>query len=278
MIIYTRPQLSWMWYPYLILSITDQSSPMYVRSNIASVIIDAGVHKIFHEMRLKEYPYGYQLWIHKMVQFYDLVKRVVKDTWVVVPDYPSDYPNNPIPDNIERTIRNIVYALDNYSDVRWIIPIQGKPDSIQSVANTIERLKQLGLLRSSYVAVAPTCVTKSIDFLRRLAFTSRQLMRDKKIHMFGVTTKAWKKISKYIDSTDTITFNFYCLKYIGKKCTTLNEHMIGWLTFLTKLFRERYITKDIYEKALQSVKMNMSIKEFESIIQLIESKKNDVGD
>jgi hypothetical protein len=262
-----------MWYPYLILSVTDSSSPMYVKKDVQLVIIDAGVHKVFHEWGLKEYPSGYQMWIRKMVQFYDFVKRVVKDTWVVVPDYPSDYPDNPIPDNVERTIRNIQYALDNYRDVRWIIPIQGRPNSIQSVANTIKKLSELGLLKPSYVAVAPTCVTKSVYFLKRLAFTTRQLLKDKKIHMFGVVTKAWKDISKYVDSTDTITFNFYCLKYFGRRCTTLNEHVFGWLAFLDKLLRDGHITKEVYEKALKSIKANISIKEFESIIYLLESMK-----
>ena len=278
MIIYTRPQLPWMWYPYLILSMTDTASPMYVKRDVQSVIIDAGVHKVFHVWGLKEYPGGYQLWIRKMVQFYDTVRRVVKDTWVVVPDYPSDYPNNPISNNVELTIRNIEYALNNYPDVKWIIPLQGKPNSIQSVANTIDRLKHLGLLKSSYVAVAPTCVTKSVDFLRRLAFTARQLLRDKRIHMFGVTARAWKDISRYVDSTDTITFNFYCLTYIGRRCSTFMEHVLGWLAFLGKLFKDGYITKEVYEKALHSVKINTSIREFESIMHLLKTKNIDVGD
>ena len=278
MIIYTRPQYPWMWYPYLILSITDTSSPMYVKSDVHSIIVDAGVHKVFHEWGLKEYPGGYKAWIHKMVLFYDSVKRVVKDIWVVIPDYPSDYPNNPISNNVELTIRNIEYALNNYGDVKWIIPIQGKPNSVQSVANTIDRLKQLGLLKSSYVAVAPTCVTKSVDFLRRLAFTSRQLLRDKKIHMFGVTARAWKDISRYVDSTDTITFNYYCLAYIGKRCSTPREHVLGWVAFIFKMFGDGYITKDVYEKALQSVKINTGIREFESIMNLLKTKNVDVGD
>jgi len=267
-----------MWYPYLILSVTDSTSPMYVKKDVQTVIIDAGVHKVFHEWGLKEYPGGYKLWIHKMVQFYDTVRRVVKDTWVVIPDYPSDYPSNPIPDNVERTIRNIQYSLDNYRDVRWVIPIQGKPNSIQSVANTIKRLGELGLIKASYVAVAPTCVTKSVDFLKRLAFTVRQLLKDKKVHMFGVTARAWKEIEKYIDSTDTITFNFYCLAYIGKRCSTLREHVLGWLAFLDKLFKDGYITKEIYEKALHSIKINTSIREFESIMHLLKAKNVDVGD
>jgi hypothetical protein len=245
---------------------------MYVKSDVHSIIIDAGVHKVFHEWGLKEYPGGYKAWISKVVSFYDFVKRVAKSVWAVVPDYPSDYPNNPIQNNVDLTIRNIEYALNNYSDVKWIIPIQGKPNSVQSVANTIDRLKQLGLLKSSYVAVAPTCIAKSVDFLRRLAFTSRQLLRDKKIHMFGVTARAWKDISKYVDSTDTITFNFYCLAYIGKRCTTHREHVLGWLAFLSKLLKDGYITNEIYEKALKSIKVNTSIKEFESIMRLLESK------
>jgi hypothetical protein len=251
---------------------------MYVKKDVQTVIIDAGVHKVFHEWGLKEYPGGYQVWIHKMVQFYGMVRKVVKDTWVVVPDYPSDYPNNPISDNVERTIRNIEYALNNYTSVQWVIPVQGKPNSIKSVANTIAKLNQLGLLRSSYVAIAPTCVTKSVDFLSRLAFTARQLLKDKKIHMFGVTARAWKDISRYVDSTDTITFNFYCLAYIGKRCSTPREHVLGWIAFIYKVFRDGYITKDVYEKALQSVKINTSIREFESIMHLLKTKNVDVGD
>ncbi|MCC6056558.1 MAG: hypothetical protein LM583_07775, partial [Desulfurococcaceae archaeon] len=136
----------------------------------------------------------------------------------------------------------------------------------------------LGLLKSDYVAVAPTCVTKFVGFLRRLAFTVRHLLRDKKIHMFGVTARAWKDISIYVDSTDTITFNFYCLTYIGKRCSTPREHVLGWIAFIYKVFRDGYITKDIFEKALQSVKINISIREFESIMRLLESKKTYAGD
>jgi hypothetical protein len=260
-----------MWYPYVILSVTDTSSPAYVRRDVQSAIVDAGVHKVFHERGLKEYPGGYRAWIHRVVWFYDFVRRTVRDTWAVVPDYPSDYPNNPIPDNVERTIRNIEYALDNYPDVRWIIPIQGRPDSVQSVANTITRLRELGLLRSDYVAIAPTCVARSVGFLRRLALTARQLLRDRRIHMFGVTARAWGAISRYVDSTDTISFNFYCMEYLGRRCSTPTEHVLGWLAFLVKLYTGGYVTKDVYERALWSVKTSTSTREFESVMRLLES-------
>ena len=50
------------------------------------------------------YSRSSRVWIHRMVQLYDYVRRFVGDVWVVVPDYPSDYPNNPIPDNVELSI------------------------------------------------------------------------------------------------------------------------------------------------------------------------------
>ena len=247
---YTRPPYPWMWYPYLLLSVTDPTSLRYVRSGVHSVIIDAGVHKVFYDMKLQEYPGGHKSWIHKVVSFYYTVKSRVREVYAVIPDYPSDYPHNPVQDNVERTIRNIEYALDNFSNVNWIIPLQGRPNSVKSVADTVERLKQLGLLKSNYVAVAPTCVARSVDFLRRLAFTARQLLRDKRIHMFGVTMRAWDKIDKYIDSTDTITTNFLCRQLFGKMCTTMNEKTVGWKTFLDKLLEKKYLDEDTYRKAL----------------------------
>jgi hypothetical protein len=255
-IVYTRPPYHWMWYPHLILSVTDHTSLLYVRPDVQSVIIDAGVHKVFKELKLKEYPGGYKSWIHRVAMLYYTVRNYVREVYAVIPDYPSDYAENPIPDNVERTIRNIEYALDNYSSVRWIIPVQGKPNSVQSVVSTINRLRELGLLKSDYVAVAPTCVTKSVDFLRRLAVASRGLLRDKRIHMFGVTMRAWGLIDKYIDSTDTVTVNYWCRALFGKMCTTMHEKAVAWRVFIDKLFKSRYITENIYMKALEAANFN----------------------
>jgi hypothetical protein len=249
-----------MWYPHLVLSVTDSTLPMYVRRDVESIIIDAGVHKVFHKLKLKEYPGGHKVWIHRVMSFYYAVKNYVREVYAVIPDYPSDYPENPIPDNVERTIRNIEYALSNYSNVKWIIPIQGRPNSVQSVINTINKLRELGLLKSDYVAVAPTCVAKSVDFLRRLALVARQLLRDKRIHMFGVTMKAWSVIDKYIDSTDTVTVNYWCRVIFGKMCTSVEEKTEAWRVFLKKLLEKQYITRDTYAKALEAVDRARSVR------------------
>ena len=255
MIIYTRPHHTWMWYPYIILSVTDPSSLSYVGRDVRSIIIDVGVHKIFKELKLQEYPGGYERWVYKVTLMYYVVKgRGVHDVRPVIPDYPSDYPENPVKDNISKTIRNIEYALDNYPQIPWIIPIQGSNDSPRtSVAKCVEELMRRGLLRSDYVAIASTCVTRSSKLLYELAKIGRALLKDKKIHMFGTTMKAWKLIDKYIDSTDTVNHSLMCKEALGKMCSNVEEYVIGWKLFLDKLLKMEYITKEDYERAINSL-------------------------
>ena len=168
MIIFTRPPYPWMFYPYLILSVTDSTSERYLRRGIEAVIIDSGVYTVFKKLGLREYPGGPIAWMLKIVSLYNVAKRYVSSVYAVVPDYPVDYKGNPVPNNVEKTIRNIELALDSFKDVDWIIPVQGRPCSIQSVAKTIELLEQLGLLRGDYIAIAPNCNSRSEEYMRRL--------------------------------------------------------------------------------------------------------------
>jgi hypothetical protein len=232
--VYTLPPYEDIRYPYLLINAYWRRSLAYVGRDTVSVIVDSGVHSIFERMKLREYPRGWRWWIGRVVAAYAVCRaRGAGEVWVVVPDYPADYPGNPIPDNVERTIRNIEYALDEYPSVRWIIPIQGRPNSVSSVARTIEKLEELGLLsRTNYVAVAPTCVTKSVRFLRRLAFTARQLLPRHRIHMFGVTAKAWPEVSRYVDSVDTVNYNWIFKRLGGKLGTRREEKLRAWEEFL----------------------------------------------
>jgi len=253
--VFTRPPYPWIYYPYLILSAADPGSYDYVRRDLEEVVVDAGVHKVFRERGLKEYPGGFRYWVDsRVVPLYDYARRVVRGrVYAVVPDYPSDYPNNPIRNNVELTIRNIQYALDNYREVNWIVPVQGRPGSATSVASTIGKLRELGLLRE-YVAVAPTCVTRSTTFLVRLSLVARQLLRGHRIHMFGVTMRAWGAISRYVDSVDTVASNWYCRATLGRMCTSLEEHVAGWASFLRRLAEGGYVTGEVYGRSLDSLR------------------------
>jgi hypothetical protein len=232
-----------MHYPYLLINVFDETSFRYIDpKSVKSVIIDSGVHTIFHRYGFKEYPGGYQTWIAKMVKWWRFAKTLVDDVYAVIPDYPSDYKNNPITDNIERTIRNIEYAISKYPFVRWIIPIQGKKDDVVSIVKTLDLVVSMGVLdRYDYIAVAPTCTTHSIRFLRDAAILVwrriKQLEKNGRrirIHMFGTDMKSWKHIALHIDSTDTIVTNYWCLPLIGKMCTTREEKERAWQMFLQR--------------------------------------------
>ena len=243
MIVYSRPPYPDMVYPYIIINMFDETSFRYINPRTTkSVIIDSGVHTIFHRYTFKEYPGGYKAWIAKAVKWWNAVKMQISDVYAVVSDYPSDYENNPIDDNIERTIRNIEYAVAKYPNVRWIIPIQGKKDDVVSVIKTFDQVVNMGILeRYDYIAIAPTCTTRNIKFLKDVAVLIwkriKQIEENSrliKIHMFGTSIKSWKHIAPYIDSTDTITTNYWCLVLFGKMCTTREEKEKAWQIFLQK--------------------------------------------
>ncbi len=244
MIVYSRPPYPDMHYPYIIVNVFDETSFRYVDpKSVRSVIIDSGVQTVFHRYGLKEYPGGYQAWIVKMVKWWRFVKMLVGEAYAVVPDYPSDYKNNPIDDNIERTIRNIEYATTRYPNVKWIIPIQGKKDDVVSIVKTFNQVVNMGILdKYDYIAIAPTCTTHNVKFLRDVAVLIwRRIKQIEKsghyirIHMFGTNMKSWKHIAPYIDSTDTIVTNYWCLTLIGKMCTTRKEKEKAWQAFLQRV-------------------------------------------
>ena len=232
--VYTLPPYEDVRYPYLLVNAYWRRSLAYVGRDTVSVIVDSGVHSVFERMGLKEYPGGWRRWIARVAAAYaECRARGAGEVYAVVPDYPTDYPGNPIPDNVERTIRNVEHALDEYPGVRWIVPIQGRPGSVSSIARTIERLEEMGLLsRTDYVAVAPTCVAKSVGFLRRAAMVARSLLPGHRIHMFGVTARAWPEVARYVDSVDTVNFNWIYKGIAGKLGTRREEKLRAWEEFL----------------------------------------------
>jgi hypothetical protein len=238
-----------MFYEYILVNAYDESTLRYVNREAARVIrsalVDSGVHSVFHTLRLKEYPGGYQYWVARVVRMWRAVSRLVPEAFAVVPDYPSDYPGNDIEDNVERTLRNIEYATAKYPDVKWVIPLQGRRDDAPSVLKSLEYVKDAGLLeRYGYVAVAPTCTTRNVGFLEEVARAVRRRLRaleargyPVKVHMFGVTTRAWERLAPYVDSVDAIITNYLCLELIGKMCTRKVEKELAWQAFLERVSR-----------------------------------------
>jgi len=241
MIIYTRPPYPEIQYPYIITNIFDETTFRHT-AGAKSVIIDSGVNSIFKRLKLKEYPGGYARWIHKAATWWHKIKATIPDTYVTIPDYPADYMENIVEDNIERTIRNIEYATKHYPNVRWIIPIQGRPNDILSMIKMLEYIADTDILDThSYIAIANTCTSKNLKFIhdtaaityKRVKHIEKKKRKTIKIHMFGPSIRAWKLIAPYLDSADTIVTNYWCLP--TKMCTKKEEKIKAWNTLLQRI-------------------------------------------
>ena len=235
-----------MTYEYLLINAYHEFTLRYVNrksaSAIKSLILDSGVHSIFHRFKLKEYPGGYQSWIERVVNLWSAVSKLVDDSYAVVPDYPADYEDNEIEDNVERTLRNIEYAISRYPHVRWIIPLQGKKDDVTSIIKSLEYVEDLGVLECfNYIAISPTCSTYKTKFLINVAKAIlkrvKRIERNRrriKIHMFGTTMKAWRYLAPLIDSTDSVVSNYLCMYTLGRMCTKKSEKESAWRMFLER--------------------------------------------
>jgi len=235
-----------MTYEYLLINAYHEFTLRYVNrksaSAIKSLILDSGVHSIFHRFKLKEYPGGYQSWIERVVNLWSAVSKLVDDSYAVVPDYPADYEGNEIEDNVERTLRNIEYAISRYPHVRWIIPLQGKKDDVTSIIKSLEYVEDLGVLECfNYIAISPTCSTYKTKFLINVAKAIlkrvKRIERNRrriKIHMFGTTMKAWRYLAPLIDSTDSVVSNYLCMYTLGRMCTKKSEKESAWRMFLER--------------------------------------------
>jgi len=251
MIVYTRPPYPEIQYPYIITNIFDETSFRHI-AGAKSVIIDSGVNSVFKRLKLKEYPGGYVRWIHKTATWWYKIKTTIPNTYATIPDYPADYIENIVEDNIERTIRNIEYAVKHYPHVRWIIPIQGRHNDIPSMTKMLEYVEDAGILDTyNYIAIANACTSKNPKFIhdsvaiihKRVKHIEKKKGKTIKIHMFGPSISTWKLIAPYLDSVDTVITNYWCLPTTGKMCTKKQEKINAWKTLLQRIKEVEKIKK-----------------------------------
>ena len=204
---YTLPPVNnW---PYVLINARNPHLS-YVRRNwkyIKSVIVDSGV-EIFRNPQIKDYPSN---WWNRLISIYYRARTYVREVWATIPDYPDDYhPTNlwtKDKTNIERTIENIIYALNHYPKINWLIPIQGWNSDPKSLALSIKYLEDYGIIkRKEYFAIANLCVEPRSDIIIKSVSIVRDLLPNKKIHVFGIKLNALRKIHHLIDSFDSFAW------------------------------------------------------------------------
>jgi len=165
------------------------------------LIVDSGVNRFFRRMKLQEYPEGYLEWYAERAEW--LYRTFGDRVWVVLPDYPSDYSENPIPNNLEKTLRNIERFIDIKAN--WIIVIQAR---YLDYNGYLKSLKLYSDLLPDYprIAIGTLCTRAPKRYALFVARATRRYFPKSWIHVFGPSLRILPDIAPYIDSIDTAAY------------------------------------------------------------------------
>jgi len=236
---YTYPEPFHRW-PYLLVPFHLWRT--LLRRDFEHAIVDSGVEIFAHGA--KDYPKGfYERYIARAKQLSKLLEGKV---WFVIPDYPDDYLNNPIEDNVEKTLRNIemFYKIDG---VEWVFPLQADYLNLESFRYSCREVRKYNPER---VAIGTVCKTRNIEFIEKCCKLARQFFPSSWIHAFGPTLRALPRIINYIDSWDS--------------CAFFTSHEKGQRMCRNKAERKRYFEEyikrvnAILHKAQKQVTLDLS--------------------
>jgi len=166
---------------------------------VESVLLDTGVHTIFYDPDVKDYPPGF---IRRYVRAINRVSKMLDrygniELYYVIPDVPSDYPGREkyYPWNVERTVEYIIFFEKIEKDLpgQALPVVQGRENDPWSTLQTWKEYHHV-YEKYEYVALGPTCSSRNI---RQLALQIKMfdtLMRreHKKYHAFGVHLSTFK--------------------------------------------------------------------------------------
>lgn len=214
-------------YPYVLINAHKPkvSYLLHFRDIIKAVIIDSGI-EIFRDPKVKDYPKGH---IWKIVSLYNKVKRLFPhaEVYATIPDYCDDYhPQNlwlsEEITNIERTVENVVTWTEKLDYVKWLIPVQGWHRNPHSFRRCIRQFEDYGIIKEQeYFAIGNLCVETNKKMVHQTVKIGRQLLPNKKLHIFGLKLTAVPLVKDYIDSFDSTAWT----RPVDK---TLKVNGVGW--------------------------------------------------
>ena len=185
-------------YPYLLL---NRRNYRYIfRSSFRHAIIDSGVSD-FIRAGVTDYPESFLNTWMKEAQW--LQSYFGDKLWFVIPDYPDDHNPGQFGDNVQRTIDRIQEYLRLCPEVNWLPVIQSRYHDQFSFIESCEKLKSLGY-NYKRLAIGTVCKSRSVDFIEFCCEIARGYFPTSWIHAFGLTLKALPKVSRLIDSFDSL--------------------------------------------------------------------------
>jgi len=193
---YSLPPRS-LYYPFLLINMKYRDELRKRRFEHA--ILDSGV-EIFKDKRVQEYPKSF-LW--RYAQWAEIVSHQNKGkVWVTIPDYPDDLNPGQFGDNVEKTLKNVEEFISR-EGVEWLPVIQSRYFNRFSF---IEGCKKLHHLIGNYprVAIGTVCKVRNVKYITYCCKVARKFFPKSWIHAFGLTLTALPKVTKYINSFDSL--------------------------------------------------------------------------
>ena len=220
MIFYTLPPLD-VSYPYVLINANrPELGLMYLRrhsGNVSMVIVDSGV-EVFRDPEFREYPGGAMHWMTRLIRLYYKARSIARgaNVYVTVNDYPDDYHPKSLwlgdhKTNIERTVANVEVAVNKYTDVKWLIPVQGWSRRPESLVRSLEYYLRMGVLeRYDYLAVANLCVEPDVKIIHASLDVVNKWLEShgfvKRIHVFGLKINVLRSLKREIYSFDSFAW------------------------------------------------------------------------
>jgi len=250
---YTLPPSDVDW-PYILINANNPALG-YIRKHrkaIKSVIVDSGI-EIFRNPEVKDYPKGH---IYKIVKLHNYLRRILPNTeiYATIPDYPDDYnPRNlwlsDYETNIERTVQNVIKCTLEFDYVNWLIPIQGwnkQPKSVQECVKLYETYDWI-LKRYHYFAVGNLCVEPDAKIIYETVKIARELLPDKKLHVFGLKLRALELVKGFIDSFDSTAWTRPVNSKLGNwSCKNSEERkrfFYAWINRLNEILSQKLLVE-----------------------------------
>jgi len=191
-----------------------------------SVIVDAGVERYWKKRCSKlVFDYSDEYW-KLFWSAVDTVKSLRREFWcfceVVIPDYPDDYSrawgkkhclwvDNYT--NVDRTLENVFYIIEQDRNVNWVLPAQGYEDEPKSILRSLEVYTSYKLHKRFRIGIANLCTTHSAAGIVETLKLAHEFCSECRFHVFGPKLNAIAKAVKlgYLrrgDSWDSFAWTF----------------------------------------------------------------------
>jgi len=190
----------------ILADLLDAYRALGIKTYQIQVILDAGVdkwwRKPYNELPI-DYDDSYWTVFWSSV---DAVKKLHKEFGffyeVTAPDYVDDYsatwskPHALWIDNytnIDRTLENVFYIIEQDKKIQWLLPAQGFEDVPESILKAIEVYRNHGLHKRYRIGLANLCTSKKASMIVETIRLAREFCNDCRYHVFGPSLTAVKK-------------------------------------------------------------------------------------